>query len=171
MKAVQILAARSATAATRATNTLRTSTCRFSTVTRSITRTTAIPLRTNYRSFSNSRVAALTLSPTSSDPEPPKTEDHGSGIQAAELTDSEYHEISDQYMNSLVLTLEELADGDKGGEVVEVEYSVSLQDRYRNHTDFAGRSSHSRSSQERHICPEQTASEQTDLAFESCLGS
>lgn len=135
MKAVQMLAARSAAAAARSS--LRPSICRNTfAVTRSATRhTTQMPLRATCRSFSSSRTAAIALSPDSSNPKPPNTEDHDAGHQAADITDSEYHEVADQYMNALVLTLEDLADGDKAGEpAVEVEYSVSLHRNTRRNT-------------------------------------
>lgn len=130
MKAVQLLAGRSASAATRLSRgAIQIPTRRLSsTVTRNITRTTTpATLRINYRSFSSSQVAQKGLSPESSDPPAPKTQDHSTGTAAAQLTEAEYHEIADQYMNSLVLALEELADGEKGGsEGVEVEFAVSL---------------------------------------------
>lgn len=135
MKAVQMLAGRTASAAIQATrSTLQTSTRRLSTtVTRNLTRTSIqVPLRNNLRSFSSSQFTQKGLSPESSDPPPPKTEDHSTGSAAAELTDSEYHEIADQYLNSLVLALEDLADGEKGGsEGVEVEFAV----RYATHLE------------------------------------
>lgn len=78
------------------------------------------------RPFTTYQPSRKGLSPDSSDPKPPNTEDHnvGSGKQEpAHLSDAEYHEIADQYMNTLQLTLEEVADQDaqKG---LEVEYSV-----------------------------------------------
>lgn len=125
-----MIAARSAAvAAAGATrNTLRTTTRRFATtITQNAAKATVqIPLRISYRPFSNSRLTAKGLSPESSDPKPPNTESHEGGQEAADISDAEYHEIADQYMNTLVLALEELADGEKGSEGVEVEYSVSF---------------------------------------------
>lgn len=66
------------------------------------------------------------LSPSSSDPEPPNTQNHNdSSSEAVDLPDAEYHEIADQYMNTLQLTMEELADRD-AQQGLEVEYSVCL---------------------------------------------
>lgn len=96
-----------------------------------------IPLRTNYRSFSSSKATPKGLSPESSDPEPPKTQDHASGTEAAELSEAEYHEFADQYLNTLVLALEDLADTDKGGDPVEVEFAVSILHFYANHADIS----------------------------------
>ena len=81
--------------------------------------------RTQRQTFSTRSWLSLGLTPDSEDPKPPQTEASSEGHKsAAHLTDSEFHEIADQYLNSLVLTLEEMADSDaeKG---LEVEYSVS----------------------------------------------
>lgn len=47
-------------------------------------------------------------------------------VEPAKIADAEYHEIADQYLNTLQLSLEEAADKDaqKG---LEVEFSVSLR--------------------------------------------
>lgn len=66
--------------------------------------------------------------PGSEHPEPPNPEEHTTkdmtNVKPAELTESEYHEIADQYINTLVLSMEEMADKDTG-KGLEVEYSVS----------------------------------------------
>jgi len=62
--------------------------------------------------------------PDTSDPQPPETEDHNPTTnEAAELSTSEYHEIADQYLNTLQLTMEEIADKD-AQTALEVEFSV-----------------------------------------------
>lgn len=72
------------------------------------------------------------LSPSSSDPEPPNTQNHNdSSSEAVDLPDAEYHEIADQYMNTLQLTMEEVADRD-AQQGLEVEYSVCLLMRQRS---------------------------------------
>lgn len=69
------------------------------------------------------------LSPSSSDPEPPNPQKHKDIQQeAVDLADAEYHEIADQYMNTLQLTMEEVADKD-AQQGLEVEYSVCLPAR------------------------------------------
>jgi len=78
------------------------------------------------RSFNSYQRLQKGLSPDSSDPKAPNTEDHPVGkLEAADLADAEYHEIADQYLNTLQLTLDELADQDaqKG---LETEFSVCL---------------------------------------------
>lgn len=66
--------------------------------------------------------------PDTSDPEPPQPEPHDmkdmSDVHPAELSESEYHELADQYLEALVSTVEEIADREpeRG---LEVEYSVS----------------------------------------------
>lgn len=77
--------------------------------------------------FSTSFTHFRGLQPDSSDPAPPKTEPshgHASTAGAAQISDAEYHEISDQYLNTLVTALEELQERRTDG--IEVEYSVNL---------------------------------------------
>ena len=76
--------------------------------------------------FSTTRYLTKGLQPDSADPAPPKPESslsssHGD-LFAAELSDSEYHELADQYLDSLVFTAEELAES--GDDAFEVEYAV-----------------------------------------------
>lgn len=76
------------------------------------------------RTFASSSSFRIVLSPT--EPEAPNTESSKADEShaAVEISDAEYHEAADQYLNTLVLRLEELVDGDaqKG---LEVEFSVS----------------------------------------------
>jgi hypothetical protein len=68
------------------------------------------------------------LSPTSSEPEPPKAQYAGGATHVAEpatITTDEYHGLADQYLDTLVLKLEEM--GEETSEKLEVEYSVCFQ--------------------------------------------
>jgi frataxin len=80
------------------------------------------------RPFHASATSWKGLSPTSSEPEPPKGEHAGSAghvAQPASITTDEYHELADRYIDALVLKLEEMAE--ESSEKLEVEYSVRLQ--------------------------------------------
>jgi len=76
------------------------------------------------RPFSYTYCPRKGLQPDSEDPKPPATEDHSGhhALEPAHIADSEYHELADQYIDTLVLTLEEMAEDVKNG--LEVEYSV-----------------------------------------------
>jgi len=76
------------------------------------------------RQFSTTPTTFKGLAPDSSDPEPPKTEPHANTGSAAQISDAEYHEIADQYLDNLVLKLEEL--GEKASEGLEAEFSVCI---------------------------------------------
>lgn len=67
------------------------------------------------------------LSPTSAEPEPPKAQYARAGhvAEPASITTDEYHDLADQYIDALVLKLEEM--GEEPSEKLEVEYSVSFQ--------------------------------------------
>jgi frataxin len=96
--------------------------------------TTALAQPLPHRTFSTTTFRPRGLQPDSSDPSPPKTEPGtDSSAGAAQISDAEYHEIADQYLNTLVLALEELAESNSEG--VEAEFSVRivhflLQSRY-----------------------------------------
>jgi hypothetical protein len=80
------------------------------------------------RPFHASATSSKGLSPTSSEPEPPKGEYAGGAghvAQPASITTDEYHDLADQYIDALVLKLEEMAE--EPSEKLEVEYSVRLQ--------------------------------------------
>jgi frataxin len=84
-------------------------------------------LRLPRRPFNASAVDSKGLSPTSTEPEPPKGEHAGGAghvAQPATLTTDEYHDLADQYIDTLVLKLEEMAE--EASEKLEVEYSVSI---------------------------------------------
>ena len=76
------------------------------------------------RPFHASATRSKGLSPTSSEPEPPRAQYAGAGhvAQPAALTTDEYHDLADQYIDKLVLKLEEMAED--AVEKLEVEYSV-----------------------------------------------
>jgi hypothetical protein len=89
----------------------------------SCTQTQSHPIRK--RPFHASATRSKGLSPTSSEPEPPKGEHAGGAghvAQPAALTVDEYHDLADQYIDTLVLKLEEMAED--AAEKLEVEYSV-----------------------------------------------
>jgi frataxin len=94
---------------------------------RSVTRTTLISttrigVPVTQRHLSTTQYRSRGLSPDSTDPKPPNPESSPSlAAEPASLSDSEYHEIADQYLNNLVLALEEKAESSEG---LEVEYSV-----------------------------------------------
>ena len=94
-------------------------------------RPTLQPLRihTQRQPFSNTCAPRKGLQPDSEDPKPPATEDHQGhhALEPAQIADSEYHELADQYIDTLVLTLEEMAEDAKNG--IEVEYSVCVSYR------------------------------------------
>ena len=78
-----------------------------------------------YRPLTTTPYRSKGLYPDSSDPKPPKTEPTSkfhSSTEPAPISESEYHEIADEYLNKLVLTLEEKAEASDG---LEVEYAVS----------------------------------------------
>lgn len=59
--------------------------------------------------------------PDSDNPTPPNVQDDGIKAIPADLTDAEYHEVSDTYLEVILSELETLADKN---ESIEVEYSV-----------------------------------------------
>jgi hypothetical protein len=62
--------------------------------------------------------------PETEDPQPPEPAEHHSPLTPADLTDKEYHELADQYLDRMLTTLEELQDS---REDIDVEYSVGFQ--------------------------------------------
>jgi frataxin len=99
----------------------------------SCTQSQSNPIRK--RPFHASATRSKGLSPTSSDPEPPKGEHAGSAghvAQPAALTTDEYHDLADQYIDALVLKLEEMAED--AAEKLEVEYSVCHTGTCPSHT-------------------------------------
>jgi len=80
--------------------------------------------RTQYAPFSTSRRALKGLQPHSDEPDTPKTEPHTGSGSAAQISDAEYHEIADQYLDSVVLKLEEMSESNSEG--LEVEFSAGV---------------------------------------------
>lgn len=77
------------------------------------------------RSFNTTRSARKGLQPDSAEPAPPTPEPNTSSSTiptAAQISDSEYHEIADQYLDRLVFAAEELSESSDNG--IDVEYSV-----------------------------------------------
>lgn len=64
------------------------------------------------------------LSPESGDPPPKESEgSRSSRLVAADITDDEYHDLADAYLDKVLLRLEELQDEKDG---IDVEYSVGF---------------------------------------------
>lgn len=83
------------------------------------------------RSFRTTHSARKGLQPGSADPAPPKTEPNTSSSTttntipiAAQISESEYHEIADEYLDKLVYSAEELSESSDDG--IDVEYSVCM---------------------------------------------
>lgn len=92
-------------------------------VTPLVTRT-ALVAPVHFRSFSSSPAPAKGILPHSDDPAPPNVQDNEPKAVPAELTDSEYHEVADAYLEVILSRLEDLAEKDEG---VDVEYSVRME--------------------------------------------
>lgn len=119
--------------------------------------------------------------PDSSDPEPPKPEphfvEHAIHInEPAPISGEEYHEIADEYIDELVMKLEEMIES--GEQQYEVEYSVRhLLSEHPKSSPltmiiliFAGRCNDAQHTS-RHLRAEQTAAEQADLDLVTCIGA
>jgi hypothetical protein len=83
---------------------------------------------TSRRQFHTSPRTHKGLQPDSADPAPPKSDiGEGGGNHAnepANISVEEYHEIADEYLDELLLSLEEKSE--TGGSGFDVEYSVRL---------------------------------------------
>lgn len=120
---------------------------RSSTISTQLTRQTPSPIRqasritfiTTRRSFGTTRTCYKGLTPETDNPQPKVAEPNttASSVSPIELSEAEYHELSDSYLNTLVEQLEELQEA---REDVDVEYSVSLPLDYNglSHDDYAG---------------------------------
>lgn len=81
--------------------------------------------RIQARAFSNYTPRRIKFTSDSPESQPSSSSSSGaSDKQAADISDAEYHELSDQYMNTLQLALEEAAEGE-AQKNLEVEFSVS----------------------------------------------
>ncbi|KAL1860340.1 Mitochondrial matrix iron chaperone [Diaporthe australafricana] len=82
-----------------------------------------LPSLTWSRFLSNTHTPKKGILPDSDDPTPPNVQDDGVKATPAELTDGEYHEVSDAYLEVIVAELEGLADKN---DAIEVEYSAGV---------------------------------------------
>jgi len=74
------------------------------------------------RLFSTTPAASKGISPESEDPQPKAPESSNNAAQPAELTNEEYNELADAYMDAMVERMEQLQEE---SDEVDVEYSVS----------------------------------------------
>ncbi|KAI3394719.1 hypothetical protein diail_2305 [Diaporthe ilicicola] len=108
---------------------LRTSTTRTAlfaprrAVAASTTRALLPSLMTKSRFLSTSHSQYKGILPHSDDPTPPNVQDDGIKTVPADLTDGEYHEVADTYLEVILAELEGLADKN---DAVEVEYSAGV---------------------------------------------
>ncbi|KUI67547.1 hypothetical protein VM1G_03611 [Cytospora mali] len=80
-----------------------------------------VAARSRFLSTTSSRHKGIL--PDSDDPTPPNVQDHDIKPVPAELTDGEYHELADEYLEVVLAQLESIADKN---ESVEVEYSAGV---------------------------------------------
>lgn len=109
--------------------------------------------------------------PESENPPEPNTESHKNpshpaATEATPLTDQEFHEHADRYLNEVVQQIEELQESRQD---VDFEHAVrDLQEKYKLHTiglmPPPGWSSDSHVPAERDLRHQQAAPQQTDLA-------
>jgi frataxin len=81
------------------------------------------PLASFARSLHQTASACKGISPESEDPQPKEAEDQITATSPTDLTNEEYHEVADRYMDKMVAALEELQED---REDVDVEFSVGL---------------------------------------------
>lgn len=82
---------------------------------------TPFAARSRFLSTTTSRHKGIL--PDSSDPSPPNVQDNTPKPVPAELTDGEYHELADEYLEVVLAQVEALAEKN---EAVEVEYSAGV---------------------------------------------
>ncbi|KIX09091.1 iron donor protein CyaY [Rhinocladiella mackenziei CBS 650.93] len=75
-------------------------------------------------SFSTSPRTFKGLQPDSAEPAPPNTEPMSGSGNAAQISDAKYHELADEYLNTMLLALEELSETSNDG--IEVEYAAGV---------------------------------------------
>jgi hypothetical protein len=105
--------------------------------------------------------------PDSENPQPPsRVEDTRTVHQPTEMDEDEYHMRADEYMNAIHERAEEIQED---REDVEVEYSVSevqsAQIGLRLLISYPGGSPLNNDATSRHVCDQQAATEQTNLAL------
>lgn len=97
------------------------------------TRALCVPFTTTSRFLSTTPSRTKGILPDSDDPAPPNVQDDGVKAIPANLTDAEYHEVSDTYLEVILSELETLADKN---ESIEVEYSVGAPHPSLNNNTF-----------------------------------
>lgn len=127
------------------------------------------------RSFGFSASRATGLMPDTENPSTPQRESSTANLTAAELSDDDFHTLSDEFLEKVHEKAEQIQEG---REDVEVEYAVSLSASVMRHIGSAGeaageeeltkkppvrRPEHHLPSQ-RHLRAQQAASQQADLA-------
>jgi frataxin len=73
------------------------------------------------RPFTSTSTHLRGILPDTEDPQPPGSAEQHSPLTPAEITDKEYHELADEYLDRVLSKLEELQDK---REDIDVEYSV-----------------------------------------------
>ncbi|KAG6354710.1 hypothetical protein INS49_004728 [Diaporthe citri] len=86
-------------------------------------RALSVPFTTTSRFLSTTPSRTRGILPDSDDPPPPNVQDDDVKAIPANLTDAEYHEVSDTYLEVILSELETLADKN---ESIEVEYSAGV---------------------------------------------
>ncbi|GKT44683.1 frataxin, mitochondrial [Colletotrichum spaethianum] len=79
-----------------------------------------VPVR---KSFTTSCIATRGIMPDTDDPKVKETPKDDVKMNVVELTDAEYHELSDAHLETIVTQLEELADAREG---IDVEYAAGV---------------------------------------------
>lgn len=80
-----------------------------------------VPAAARSRFLSTTSPQRKGILPDSEDPSPPDVQEHAHQPAPAKLSDGEYHELADEYLEVVLAQLEQIADRK---ESVEVEYSV-----------------------------------------------
>lgn len=117
------------------------------------------------RSFSASASKATGLMPDTENPSTPKREPLATTLTPAEISDEEFHTLSDEFLEKVHEKAEQVQEG---REDVEVDYSVSpscsQQHRYPAADIVIGRRPEHYFPSQRHIRAQQATTEQADLA-------
>lgn len=85
------------------------------------TTATTTPAATRFHSATSSRSKGIL--PDSDDPSPPNVQESAVKAVPAELSDSEYHDLADEYLSIIQDRLEEVAERN---DQIDVEYSVCM---------------------------------------------
>lgn len=79
------------------------------------------PVLLRSRFLSTTPAQSRGILPDTDDPAPPNVQDNAPKAVPAELNDTEYHELADEYIDVILSRLEEVGEKDEG---VDVEYAV-----------------------------------------------